>query len=627
MRPKKSRLEKTREATEAAPKRALGRSRLKPLLAVSVLAVATLALYSPVGTHPFINYDDQQYVVNNWYVHGGLSWQTLRWALTATNESNWHPLTWWSHALDYELFGLNPAGHHWTSVVIHTMNVVLLFWLLQWATGAMWRSLIVAALFALHPLNVESVAWVAERKNVLSTLFFLLALGAYGWYARRPGLRRYILTALFFVLGLASKPMVITLPFVLLLVDYWPLRRIEDWSEPSPQFPVPQRKFAHLVLEKLPLLAFSAGSAVITIVAQTKSVVPTLVLPLAVRLEDAVYAYGMYLLKTIWPANLALIYPHPGRTLAAWQIVLAGFAIIFLSLAAWKLRSSRPYFAVGWLWFLGTAVPIIGIIQVGVQVIADRYAYVPLIGIFIALVWAASDLADNFMVPFDARAAATTVVVIALSFATWYQIGYWKTTVDLWTHALQATKDNSIAEHHLANELFRLRRYKEWIFHLQNYARLEPLDPEAHAKLGAYLQDRGRLQEAINEYEDAIRANAIQLRSGAPGLETGTLAITYTNLSVIYTQFGDQGKARENTQKALATDAAAVDAMIDQLRQAVTATPTAQGYLRLGLLLYQRGSSPEADEAFIRARRLDANIVVPPVATEAPAPAANSGNP
>jgi tetratricopeptide (TPR) repeat protein len=588
-------------------------SRTQLWVVSGLLAVTTVLVYARAGGHPFVDYDDQAYVVNNDHVRAGLSWETLSWAVTATEQSNWHPLTWLSHALDCQLFGLNAAGHHWTSILLHALNVALLFLLLARATGALGRSLVVAALFALHPLNVESAAWIAERKNVLSTLLFFLALGAYGWYARQPSVRRYLVVTLLFLLGLAAKPMVITLPFVLLLVDLWPLGRIAGWSHPSTAFPVEQRTLPQLILEKLPLLAVCVASAVITVIAQGASVIPTVALPLAVRLETALYAYTTYLWKMIWPGSLALVYPHPGRSLIWWQPLLGAALITIVSFAAWKQRCTRPYFAAGWLWFLGTLVPVIGIVQVGVQVVADRYAYVPLIGIFVIVVWGAVELADHFRVGVVPRAAFAALIVAVLAFVTWRQIGYWDSTVDLWTHALQVTKDNSIAENGLATVLFRMGRYEEGIVHLRNYARLEPLDPEAHARVGADFQDHGQLDDARREYEAAIRGSEVLRKAGLPSMDTAELAVTYANLGAIYGAVGDRDKARENAQQALRIDAQAVDQMMGQLARAIAARPTAQGCVRLGLLLQQVGLESDAQQAFARALQLDPKFVLPPI--------------
>lgn len=586
----------------------------RTLILCALLAAAALALYSPVGKHPFIEYDDPDYVVGNKQIHDGVTWTEIVWSLTSVDASNWHPVTWLSHAIDCQLFGLDASGHHWTSAVIHAINAVLLFLLLVSVTKATWRSLLVAALFALHPLNVESVAWIAERKNVLSTLFFLLALGAYGWYARRPGVRRYLTLLALFVLGLASKPMVITLPFVLLLLDVWPLQRIKDWTQPSANFPVRQETFGRLLWEKLPLLACSAGSAVITIIAQKSAAIPSAVLPLSVRIEDAIYAYGMYLWKAIWPAHLALIYPHPGRTLAAWQPLLAAAVLVALSVIAWRQRSRRPYLLIGWLWFLGTAVPIIGILQVGVQVIADRYAYLTLIGILVMLVWAAGSLADDRKLPVWPRAAVSAVILAALSVATWRQVGYWRSTFDVWTHALAVTKDNSIAENNLSGELFRQGRYQEGIVHLRIYGRLEPLDPSAHARLGADAQDHGRFDEAAREYETALRAVEVLRRAGATqGISVPMTAMTYANLAIVYMHVGDNTRARESMRKGMQIDPQAIDEMLGHLFEAVGARPSAQGYVQLGLLLGLIDHPAEARQAFAQALRFDPKLVLPPL--------------
>jgi len=592
-------------------------SRMRLLTTCALLALATVIVYVRAGSHPFVDYDDPNYVINNDHVKAGLTWATLTWAFTATEAANWHPLTWLSHALDCQLFGMNPHAHHWTSILLHTLNVLLLFLLLQRATGAFWRSALVAALFALHPLNVESVAWISERKTLLSMFFFLLALGAYGWYARKPGIRRYLLLAFLFALGLAAKPMVITLPFVLLLLDLWPLRRISGSGAPSQAFPVEQRPFSKLVLEKLPLLILCAGSAVITIVAQGTAVVPGQELPLGVRLVSAPYAYGMYLWKAIWPARLALVYPHPGRSLPLWQPLLAGLVLLSISWIAWKQRRQRPYLAAGWLWFLITLVPMIGIVQVGVQVIADRYAYLPLIGIFASIVWGATELADHFKLGPVPRACAAVLVLAALFVTTWRQVGYWDSTADVWSHALQVTKDNSVAENGLAIALFDLGRYDEGIIHMRNFARLEPLIPEPHMRVAADYEDRGQFSDALREYEAALRADAIQKKAGLSGLDSGPLAIIYANMGVIYAQLDQQAKSRAYANRALETDAQALGQMMGSLAQELAAHPTAQGCLRLGLLLEQAGMIPQARQYFLQVQQLDPSMTLPSVAQAA----------
>src|SRR5580704_14382152 len=403
-----------------------------------LLAMATIGLYSPAIGHSFVVLDDREYVTANPNIHGVLGWSTIHWAFTTTYAANWHPLTWLSHALDYQFFGPNPAGHHLDSVLIHALNAVLLFLLLGWVTKRVGPSLLVAALFAVHPINVESVAWVAERKNVLSTLFFFLAIGAYGWYARKPDWRRYLLVAVLFAAGLMAKPMVITLPFVLLLLDYWPLNRTpldETQSGLASSNDLPRVAFSRLLLEKIPLLFLSAASAWLTLKSQRAAVRTFEELPLAIRVENAVVAYGLYLWKMLFPARLAL-YPHSVIALPAWQWILSSLVLISVTALVVAFRRKR-YLPIGWFWFLGTLIPVIGLVQVGEYAMADRYAYVPLIGIFVMIAWSLSDVADAKKVRPAWCTAAGLLVVGALAWVTVHQIGYWESDYDLYSHTLE----------------------------------------------------------------------------------------------------------------------------------------------------------------------------------------------
>jgi hypothetical protein len=373
------------------------------LLLSFLLVAATLALYSPVNHHPFLNYDDDEYVTDNAHVKAGLSGDTVAWAFTSYDAANWHPLTWLSHALDYQLFQLDPGGHHDANLLLHGLNVALLFWVLWQATGYAGRSLMVAALFALHPINVESVVWVAERKNLLSLLFFLLALGAYRWYASQPRVGRYAAVTLFYVLGLMSKPQVITLPFLLLLWDYWPLRRMAVREEKAtdangPDAILPQRSFAWLVKEKIPLFVLSASSAVITMRAQRLGGGINPDSALLTRLANAIVSYARYLGEAFWPTRLAPIYPYPVGPFKAWEVAVAALLLAAITALAIAGRRHR-YLLVGWFWFLGTLVPMIGLVQVGRQAMADRYAYLPFVGLFIVICWGVSDWARQRHVP------------------------------------------------------------------------------------------------------------------------------------------------------------------------------------------------------------------------------------
>jgi Tfp pilus assembly protein PilF len=599
--------------------------RKRNLAICLLLAVVTFAVYSPAIAHPFIfNYDDGNYVLDNPHVKAGLVWATVTWAWRSTEYSNWHPLTWLSHALDCQLYGLNPPGHHVTNILLHVLNVVLLFLLLARATGAPGRSLLVAALFAAHPFNVESVAWVAERKNVLSTFFFLLTLGAYGWYAIRPSLQRYGAVATLFVLGLASKPMVITLPCVLLLLDFWPLRRIQGCGMTLPEDPsrsgnqrakrereqpeailVTQAPLSRLIVEKLPLFAMSAASGIVTVFAQRSGGSMHLVLPFGVRLENAIYAYAMYVWKGFWPVRLAVFYPHPGATLAVWQVGLAALFVLLVSAVVWRQRGAQPYLVTGWLWFLGTLVPVIGIIQVGEQAMADRYAYIPLIGVFLMAVWGAADLADDWQLSFRSRAKTAAIVLIVFTLFTSDQIRYWRSSCDLWLHAVDVTKDNFFAEENLSAALLVADRSAEALPHLQNAIRIRPSDPAGHLNLAGVLTLSGRSRDAISEYEIALP------RVSDPSM----LVVAYETLGRLYGEVGNYAKARESYQHALqidpqrttARDGLAQIEFSDAVRN-VAESPTAEGYLRLGQVFQQAGRAPDARAAYEQALELNPKL-------------------
>ncbi len=418
-----------------------------------LLAAVTIAIYSPVFGYGFVILDDQEYVTGNPHVQNGLAWSTIKWAFTSTETAAyWHPLTWLSHALDYQLFGLDAAGHHFHNVLIHALNAVLLFLLLQWMTRRVGPSLLVAALFAVHPLNVESVAWVAERKNVLCTLFFLLAIAAYVRYVRRPDWRRYLLVAALFAAGLMAKPMVITLPFVLLLLDYWPLERISlDGTESGPDTSNELTVFLKLLLEKVPLLLLSAGSAAITLIAQRPAERTLETSPLGMRVENAVVSYGLYLWKMVWPARLAGFYPHSANGLPMWQVILSTLTLLVITGLVLVFRSKR-YLPVGWFWFLGTLIPVIGLVQAGAQAMADRFAYIPLIGIFVAIAWALDDWANAKRVSTAWRLIPALCVLLVLGIITARQLSYWESQYALWSRSL-AVEENPIAHNALAYAL------------------------------------------------------------------------------------------------------------------------------------------------------------------------------
>jgi protein O-mannosyl-transferase len=577
-----------------------------------LLAVVTLALYNPVTKHPFVNYDDDRYVTENPHIRQGLTADTFTWALTSTEQANWHPLTWMSHALDVSLYRLNPVGHHFTSILLHAVNVILLFLLLMWATGRLGPSLFVAMLFALHPMNVESVAWVAERKNVLCTLFFFLALWAYGWYAQKPGWKRYLAVIALFACGLASKPMVITLPFVLLLLDYWPLARVRGVSSEANKTQAP---WSRLVLEKLPLLALSAASAVITMQAQQAggAIRTASDVPFGTRIATAVWAYAMYLWKMVWPARLAPLYPHPGDSLAAWQVLVALAVLIAVTVGVWRFRARR-YLLVGWLWFLGTLVPVIGLVQVGEAAMADRYAYIPLIGIFVMIAFGVADWAAEKKVGFWLVVPASAVL-LALAFTTHRQIGYWQSNEDLWSHTLAVTQNNFVAEDNLGGALTLEGREEEAYPHFEAASRINPRDPLSRGNLGTYFQTHNRMRDAVSQYEAAV-----QLTS-----DPALLAQTYANLGAAYRALGEDDAAHKNFDQSLrfnpnqfnawlglgllAQKQGELDEAISDLSRSLEIRPTAEGYLELGRTLGLAGHVAAALNAYQEALKISPNLV------------------
>ena len=468
-----------------------------------LLLVATLGVYARARNNGFVSYDDREYVTHNAQVQGGIDWNTVQWAFTSFDAANWHPLTWLSHALDCQLSGLNPAAHHDTNIALHAINAVLLFLVLRGATGRSGRSLMVAALFALHPIQVESVAWIAERKNLLSMLFFLLALGAYGGYARRPRWDRYLLVALLFALGLMCKPQIVTLPLVLLLWDYWPLQRMFASSAGANSDPA-ARPFSWLVVEKLPLLALSMVSAAITIKAQRDAGAMTGLssFPRGVRIENAIVSYVRYLGKAVWPGRLANFYPHPFGLLPLWAVV-GSLGLLLLVTAGVLLRRRQRYLPVGWFWFLGTLVPMIGIVQVGAQGMADRYAYLPFVGLFLMAVWGISDWAGRHRLA-GLLPVASMLLLLVLAGLTHRQIAYWHDSWTLWSHAAQVTEGNWMAEDNLGDLMLEGQRMEDAMPHFFRAAEINPADPTSNLNVGSYQQRNGDLRGAIEHYQRVL---------------------------------------------------------------------------------------------------------------------------
>lgn len=504
---------------------------------VVLLAAVTVAVYYPVHRFPFNSINDADYVIGNLPIQN-LSWETVRWSFTSFHAANWHPLTWLSHALDWQFFGSSAGGHHASNLLLHMLNAGLLFWVLWRATGSVGRSFMVAALFALHPINVESVAWIAERKNLLSMTFLLLALAAYRWYARKPSIGRYNLVAVLFLFGLMAKPQVITLPFVFLLWDYWPLGRMFAASAPAGDAAIAPRRLSWLVLEKLPLLVFSLASAIVTVEAQRAGGALGGVVrgyPLLLRLDNAAAAYVRYLSHAVWPVNLAFFYPHPGGFQNAWPELVLLLAITFAAVVHTKWR----YLAVGWLWFLGTLVPMIGLVQVGGQAMADRYGYLPFVGLFIVACWGLADWADSSFAGRRALVGGGLALLMLLGFATRRQLSYWSDDVALWSHTVEVTRNNSGAENVLGETLDRTGRSEEAMLHYRAAAATDPMLPFPHYHIGVYEEQRGNQRDAVEQFTQVLRVT-----QGDTGVMAELRADTLLRMARAFETLGDYN-ARE----------------------------------------------------------------------------------
>jgi protein O-mannosyl-transferase len=483
-------------------------SRLAEFAVCGVIVLLTGIVFGQTLSYDFVNYDDKTYIYGNPLVSSGLSLHGLLRTFVDTQTNNWHPLTLVSHMIDCQLYDLKPGGHHFTNVFLHTIAAVLLFlWLRNIAgkgqSGSDWSSAFVTALFAIHPLRVESVAWIAERKDVLSAVFFFLTLGAYVRYARAPSFGRYLTMSILFACGLMSKPMLVTTPVVLLLLDYWPLKRFAD-----------RKSFWRMTLEKLPLFALSAASSIVAIALQVQSPTSVGQLPLAWRLENALVTYVTYVWQIFWPANLAVFYPHPDNRFALWQVALAAAFLIVMTWVAFALRRTRPYLIVGWLWYLIMLLPVIGIVEVGLQGHADRYTYLPHVGLYIALTWLTADVARSLRYRKEILASVGSVIVIILSACAWKQTTYWRNSETLWTRALSVTSDNDVALTNLGTLLMERGQLDDALSYFQKALAVRSGSEHRHYNLslalihdstGNVLARKGRLDDAIVHFRQAIQ--------------------------------------------------------------------------------------------------------------------------
>jgi len=575
------------------------------------LAAIIVGIYAQVGEHSFTNYDDNIYVYENPVVKKGLSWHGVAWSFTTFHAANWHPITWISHMADVSIFGLEAGWHHRINVLFHISNTVILFLVLMRMTGALWQSAFVAALFAVHPLHVESVAWVAERKDVLSTFFWMLTMGAYARYAQSPGLTRYLGVLFFYALGLMCKPMLVTLPFVLLLLDYWPLRRMGATVSTGA---VSASLLLRLVREKLPLVALSAASCVITYFAQLQGggIAPQEEISAGIRISNAIVSYAAYLKNTFWPVALSVFYPHPGTISASipiWQIAGSALLIGGISLyALWQGRR-RPYLAVGWLWYLGTLFPVIGLVQAGAQALADRYSYVPLIGVFVMVAWGIPVVLEGWRYRRPTLMALGGAILFVLSVAAWNQAGYWRDNLTLYTRALSVTEKNWLAWMNLGSTYETLGKHPSALEAYREVVRIRPMYPRAWANLSVGYRNLGRYPEATEALGKALEIDPEYARG-------------WNILGDTYSHLGQHEAAAEAYRTAVRKSPEYADAWnnlaiahgklgqyfqaIDALRIALRISPEdAEAWNNLGIAFASSGQDSQAIEAFRNALNLN----------------------
>ena len=611
----------------------------KNFLFAFILVLLILVVYCQVKNCDFVDYDDQLYIIENNYVQDGLTYKGIVWAFTTFHVGNWHPLTWLSHMLDCELYELNPMGHHWTNVLFHIANTILLFFIFQKMTGAVWKSALVAALFALHPLHVESVAWVSERKDVLSTFFGMLTILAYIGYVKKRNLFRYLLIFMLLSLGLMAKPMLVTLPFVLLLLDFWPLERLKYYSSGQPS------KLFSLIWEKVPLFIPVTISSVLTILAQKDvgALYTFEALPITTRIANAFISYAGYIIKTVWPQNLAVFYPHQFGELSLWYVFLAALAIATISFFSIRWFRKYPYITVGWFWYVGTLVPVIGLIQVGAQSMADRYTYIPLIGLFIIVAWGISDLLKKWHSNKIVLAVFAIILISAFSTQSYFQIKHWKNSTSLFEHAVKVTNHNWLAYNNIGIHLSNAGKYEDAIYYYKEALKIKPNHAEALFNLGTALYDtgktdeailylnkalivnpnhvyahnnlanilclKGKLEEAILHYKEAIRSNP-------------EYPDAYSNLANLLSFQGKFNEAVFYFNKALEINPRRADAhynfgilLINQhkLKEAVVHFAEAikinpdykEAYNHIGIVLLQLGKIEKAEKFFVKAVQID----------------------
>ena len=539
-----------------------------------VLIAITWMVYGQTLRYGFVNYDDPAYVSENRQIQAGLSWQNVVWAFTHVHSHNWHPFTTISHMLDCQLFGLRPGAHHFVNILLHSASVILLFLFLEQITAAtIWRSAVVAAIFAVHPLHVESVAWISERKDVLSGFFFILTLLAYLRYTRLPTVARYGTVIVLFACGLLSKPMIVTLPAILLLLDYWPLRRgqrTEDRDHKN------YTVWKTLVIEKIPLVILSIGSAIATLIAQRGGIMEMAHLPFSWRIANAATVYLIYIWQMFWPMNLAAIYPHPGQ-LPFWETAVAGVLVILLTVLFFLKRKRAPYLLTGWLWYVIMLLPVIGLIQVGSQAHADRYTYLSQIGLYVAIVWGVADPLQSFRYRREIFATAAPVLIAALGWRAWVQTGYWRDTERLWNRTIAVTGRNDFAHFALGEFLLKVHRLDDAIAEFEIVLAGHPNDPDANFQMGYAFMEKGESTRAINHFQTALK-------------------------------FRPQNSDAETNIGNVLLKADRVDEAVEHYRNVVSREPSSPlAHYNLAVGLHRLGRLPEAIAQYKEALALDPN--------------------
>lgn len=578
------------------------------LLAV-LLAAATAAVYAPAMRNGFVNLDDPEYVTNNPFVLGGLTWHDIHWALGSNYpSSNWHPLTWLSHMLDVQLYGRNPAGHHFTNVLLHIFDVLLLFLALEFATRRSLRSAAVAAIFAVQPLNVEAVAWISERKSVLCVFFFLLGILAYGWYAKKPSVPRYLCVAVCFVLGITAKIMVIPFPFALLLLDYWPLGRLpgKTSGETSERF-LPA--LLRLVVEKIPLFLLAVAGGVVTLVVHSREHALTSTMPFAWRFKNAVFSYVMYLAKALWPAKLAPYYPHPENSLSWFTVALAALVLLGISFMAWRHRD-RKYLVMAWLWYLGTMLPMIGFIQTGRQGMADRFMHIPMMGLLAGIVWWIAEEATERNWHKEIALALFLLAAAPYAAVTVNQIGYWHDSYTLFAHTLAVTQHNGFAENDFGVALMERGEPRLAESHFLAAVKWSPDLASPHYNLAVLLQEQNQLNAAEKQYRAALALSSDQME----------IVQSHNNLGALYLSEQRFPEALAELNAAIALDSneqnsflgrgivelrlGGTDAAVADFSRAATLAPSPLAWYWLGQAFEKKGDIPEAVQAYTAALRL-----------------------